>query len=127
MIYFSFNQVQKIHTALIKETGGIDGIRDTGLLDSSLQAIFQNFSGHNLYPSIADKVSQLSYSIIKNHPFLDGNKRIGVHLMLLFLQLNKINIVYTQEQLINLGLGIASGNLGKEDIKNWISKGYYKC
>ena len=122
MILISKEQVFKIHTSLIKETGGIDGIRDENLLDSALNSPFQTFDTKDLYPEISDKAAQLSFSIIKNHPFLDGNKRIGVHIMLVFLTLNNIKLLYSQKELIDLGLKIADSSFSRDDIKNWIEK-----
>jgi death-on-curing family protein len=120
MIFFEYEQVVKIHRSLIEKTGGMDGIRDAQLLDSALKTPFQTFGGNNLYPNILDKASQLCYSLIENHPFIDGNKRIGVHLMLLFLKLNNIEVNYSQQELIDFGLDIASGKMSKNDIKGWI-------
>ena len=120
MIFFEYEQVVKIHRSLIEKTGGMGGIRDAQLLDSALKTPFQTFGGNNLYPDILDKASQLCYSLIENHPFVDGNKRIGVHLMLLFLKLNNIEVNYSQQELIDFGLDIASGKMSKNDIKGWI-------
>ena len=120
MIFFEYEQVVKIHRALIEKRGGMDGIRDAQLLDSALKTPFQTFGGNNLYPDILDKASQLCSSLIENHPFIDGNKRIGVHLMLLFLKLNNIEVNYSQQELIDFGLDIASGKMSKNDIKGWI-------
>ena len=120
MIFFEYEQVVKIHRSLIEKTGGMDGIRDAQLLDSALKTPFQTFGGNNLYPNILDKASQLCYSLIENHPFVDGNKRIGVHLMLLFLKLNNIEVNYSQQELVDFGLDIASGKISKNDIKGWI-------
>ena len=120
MIFFEYEQVVKIHRSLIEKTGGMDGIRDAQLLDSALKTPFQTFGENNLYPDILDKASQLCYSLIENHPFIDGNKRIGVHLMLLFLKLNNIEVNYSQQELIDFGLDIASGEMSKNDIKGWI-------
>lgn len=120
MIFFEYEQVVKIHRSLIEKTGGMDGIRDAQLLDSALKTPFQTFGGNNLYPDILDKASQLCYSLIENHPFIDGNKRIGVHLMLLFLKLNNIEVNYSQQELIDFGLDISSGEMSKNDIKGWI-------
>jgi len=122
MILISKEQVLKIHTSLIKETGGIDGIRDENLLESALNSPFQTFDSKELYPEILDKAAQLSYSIIKNHPFLDGNKRIGTHIMLVFLVLNNVKISYTQKELIDFGLKVADSSVSKDEIKNWIEK-----
>lgn len=101
MILISKEQVLKIHSSLIKETGGIDGMRDENLLDSALNSPFQTFDSKELYPELSGKAAQLSFSIIKNHPFLDGNKRIGVHIMLVFLALNNVKLSYTQKELID--------------------------
>ena len=119
MIFFESEQVIKLHGSLIAKTGGMDGIRDENLLDSALKSPFQTFDGSELYPDILDKASQLCYSLVENHPFADGNKRIGVHLTLLFLKLNNENIEYSQAELIDFGLNIASGKMNKDDIKAW--------
>lgn len=120
MIFFEYEQVVKLHSSLIEQTGGIDGVRDKKLLDSALKVPFQTFEGNNLYPDILDKASQLCYSLIANHPFVDGNKRIGVHLTLLFLKLNAIELDYSQQELIDFGFRVASGKMSKNDIKEWI-------
>lgn len=120
MIFFTFEQVVKLHSSLIAQTGGMDGLRDENLLDSALKTPFQTFSGGELYPSVFDKAAQLCYSLIENHPFLDGNKRIGVHLTLLFLKLNGVELEYSQQELVNFGLGIASGTVAKDEIKDWL-------
>ncbi|MGN0728044.1 type II toxin-antitoxin system death-on-curing family toxin [Treponema sp.] len=120
MIFFEYEQVIKIHSSLITRTGGMDGIRDKNLLDSALKSPFQTFGSNELYPDILDKASQLCYSLVENHPFADGNKRIGVHLTLLFLKLNNVNVEYSQTELIDLGLSIASGKMNKNEIKNWL-------
>ncbi len=122
MIFFEYKQVVKLHSSLISKTGGMDGVRDANLLDSALKAPFQTFGGNDLYPDILTKASQLCYSLIENHPFADGNKRIGVHLTLLFLKLNNVKLKYSQQELIDFGLGVASGKLNKDDIKDWMIK-----
>ena len=120
MIFFKFEQVVKLYGSLIAKTGGLNGIRDVNLLDSALKSPFQTFGGIELYPNIFDKATQLCYSLIENHPFVDGNKRIGVHLTLLFLSVNGEIIEYSQQELIDFGLGIASGKICKEEIKKWL-------
>ena len=119
MIFFEYGQVVKLHSSLIAKTGGMDGVRDENLLDSALKAPFQTFGGKDLYPDILDKAAQLCYSLIENHPFFDGNKRIGVHLTLLFLKLNNVDLAYSQQDLIDFGLAVASGKISKDDIKKW--------
>ena len=126
MIFFDLEQVVKLHSSLIAKTGGMDGIRDENLLDSALNSLFQTFDGNELYPDIFDKAAQLCYSLVENHPFADGNKRSGVHLTLLFLKLNGEKIEYTQSELIDFGLGIASGKMTKDSIKEWLLN-HKKC
>jgi death-on-curing protein len=109
-----------LHSLAIKNTGGLDGIRDEGLLDSALNSPFQSFAGEELYPSIQSKAARLGFSIINNHPFLDGNKRIGILAMMVFLDINGIELVCGDEDIIDLGLGVASGKYDSEYIKEWI-------
>ena len=92
MIFFDLEQVMNLHSSLIAKTGGMDGIRDKNLLDSALKSPFQTFSGKELYPSIFDKAAQLCYSLVENHPFADGNKRIAATLFIYFL--NFYGILY---------------------------------
>lgn len=122
MILLNKEQIKHLHSKLIRETGGIDGIRDEGLLDSALSVPFQSFGGEELYPSVPRKAARLCYGSIKNHVFLDGNKRIGVYVMLVFLELNGLVIECSDEELISLGLGIAAGQLEDEDIVRWIAR-----
>lgn len=113
-------QVFMLHTALVRETGGTDGIRDEGLLDSALNAPFQSFGDTDAFPSLQQKAARLGYGLISNHAFLDGNKRIGAHVMLVFLLLNGIELEYTQEELSGMILQAASGALEFEDMVTWI-------
>lgn len=122
MIVLSREQVIALHTQLIAETGGLDGIRDDSLLESALNAPFQSFDGIDVFPSIQQKAARLAFGLIKNHAFIDGNKRIGVHTMLVFLALNKIELDYTQEELSDTVLKIAAGELDFEDLLQWILK-----
>ena len=122
MMVLSREQVIALHTQLIAETGGLDGIRDDSLLESALNAPFQSFDGIDVFPSIQQKAARLAFGLIKNHAFIDGNKRIGVHTMLVFLALNKIELDYTQEELSDTVLKIAAGELDFEDLLQWILK-----
>ena len=122
MIVLSREQVIALHTQLISETGGLDGIRDDCLLESALNAPFQSFDGIDVFPSIQQKAARLAFGLIKNHAFIDGNKRIGVHTMLVFLALNKIELDYTQDELSDTVLKIAAGKLEFEDLLQWILK-----
>ena len=109
-----------MHSQLIKETGGTDGIRDKNLLSSALETPFQTFAGEELFPSIQAKAARLCYGLVKNHAMLDGNKRIGVHAMLVFLALNGYELVYTQEELIDIILSLADGKVEYEELLQWI-------
>ena len=115
-------QILMLHSELIRETGGSDGLRDEGLLDSALSAPFQGFGEIDNFPSIQQKGARLGYGLICNHAFVDGNKRIGAHAMLLFLALNGIELKYTQEELSDMVLNVASGTLRFEDMVKWIIK-----
>ena len=122
MIILSKEQVIALHTQLISETGGLDGIRDDSLLESALNAPFQSFDGIDVFPSIQQKAARLAFGLIKNHAFIDSNKRIGVHTMLVFLALNKIELDYTQDELSDTVLKIAAGQLDFEELLQWILK-----
>ncbi|WP_129723971.1 type II toxin-antitoxin system death-on-curing family toxin [Xylanivirga thermophila] len=113
-------QILNMHSLLIKETGGSDGIRDEGLLDSALNAPFQTFGGEDIYRTVKSKAAKLGYFLINNHPFIDGNKRIGILAMLVFLELNGIEVTCTDGELIRLGLGLANGSVSDKDLLNWI-------
>ena len=110
------------HKKLIEKTGGSDGIRDYSLIDSALNRAFASFDGKDFYESIEEKISVITTSMVKNHGFVDGNKRIGIAVMLLLLQLNEIVVQYIQTELIELGLNIASGNYSEQDVKEWIEE-----
>lgn len=116
----SKNQVTALHSALIREFGGIDGIRDEGLLESALAAPFQTFGGEPMYPSLQAKAAQLGFGLIRNHPFVDGNKRIGAHTMLVFLAVNGIELRYEQQELIDIVLSVAAGQIDRQGLLQWI-------
>lgn len=107
---------------LIQETGGMYGIRDEGLLDSSLNAPFQSFDGKDIYKTIQAKAARLGFSLVNNHAFVDGNKRIGLLVMMTFLEMNGVLLECTNEELIELGLGLASNKLDDKDLLDWIIK-----
>ncbi len=120
MIVLAKEQIITMHSMLISETGGIDGLRDVSLLESAIKAPFQSFEGTELYPTIYQKASRLGFGIIKNHPFIDGNKRIGAHTMLVFLSLNGIEIESTQKSLYEIILGVADDRVSFEEFTDWI-------
>lgn len=120
MKYLTREQVIKLHQALIETSGGSSGIRDVGMLDSALKTPLQTFDENELFPSVLDKAARLAFGLIKNHPFIDGNKRIGTHAMLIFLALNNIMLSYKDEELIDIILKVASGKANENDFYTWI-------
>lgn len=116
----SKEQILMLHTQLIHQTGGSDGVRDYNLLESALEAPFQSFGGDELYPTIQAKAARLGYGLIKNHCMIDGNKRIGTHAMLVFLSLNGVELTYTQKELYETILSVAAGNMAYEDLLKWV-------
>ena len=118
----SKEQVLKLHSQLIESFGGSDGVRDENLLDSALESPFQTFDGEELYPTLQAKAARLGYGLIKNHCMIDGNKRIGAHVMLVFLELNGVEIEYTQKDLYETVLAVADGSLDYDELLKWILK-----
>ena len=116
----SKRQVLLLHDQLLSQTGGLPGLRDEGLLESALNAPFQSFGDTDAYPSLPQKAARLCYGLVKNHPFVDGNKRIGAHAMLVFLAINGTELVYMQEELSSVILAVASGEKGYEDLPHWL-------
>ena len=113
-------QVQLLHQQLIEASGGSPGLRDEGLLESALSAPFQSFGGTSAYPSLQQKAARLGYGLVKNHPFVDGNKRTGAHVMLVFLAVNGVEPRYTQQELVDIILRTASGEGRYEDLLGWL-------
>ena len=120
MIRFSKEKVLLLHKILAEATGGGVGIRDEGLLDSALEGAFAGFGDKEFYPSKEEKGARLGYTLISNHAFVDGNKRIGVYVMLSFLEMNGIRIRCTDEELVHIGLSVADGTMGYEELLQWV-------
>lgn len=120
MIRLTKEQVVLLHSQLIRETGGIDGIRDEGLLESALEAPFQSYGDQELFLTVQSKAARLCYGLIKNHAMLDGNKRIGTHAMLVFLALNGVELSYTQRELYEEILSVAAGETEMEELLQWV-------
>ena len=122
MIKFSQEKVLLLHQLITEETGGDNGVRDFGLLDSALESVYQTFDGIELYPTKEEKGSRLGYTLISNHAFVDGNKRIGMYVMLAFLQVNGIHIHPTNEEVARVGLAVAAGEMPYEDLLAWVKE-----
>ncbi len=120
MILLTTSEIISIHEKLILKTGGSGGVRDITLLESAVSSASNFFEDFEQYPSIEEKAARLAFAVIGNHAFIDGNKRIGILTMLMTLSLNNVKLSYTQRELIDLGLSIASGVYKYDSIFNWI-------
>lgn len=121
MTKISSEKIKLLHQLMAEATGGSVGVRDEGLLESAVEGAFATFDGVDLYPSKEEKAAKLGYSLVSNHAFVDGNKRIGVYVMISFLELNGIHIDSSDEEIITLGLSMADGNMSQEDVLKWIN------
>lgn len=120
MIKFSKEKVLLLHQLIAQETGGSVGVRDEGLLESALETAFSGFGGQEFYPTKEKKGARLGYNLISNHAFVDGNKRIGVYVMLTFLEVNGIRLDCTNEDVVKIGLGVADGSMDYEALLAWV-------
>lgn len=120
MRYLSKRQVLLLHDQLLKQTGGLPGVRDEGLLESALAAPMQSFDGADAYPSLQQKAARLCYGLVQDHPFADGNKRIGAHAMLVLLAINGIELTYTQKELSDIVLAVAAGEQDYDALLRWV-------
>jgi len=109
-----------MHSELIAQSGGLDGIRDANMLDSSINSPFHTFGGQYLYPTLQAMAAHLAFSLIKNHPFLDGNKRIGILSMLVFLDINDLSVSCTDNELVYIGMGLADSSITESELIEWI-------
>ena len=120
MRVLSKRQILMLHSMLVAQSGGADGLRDEGLLESAINTPLQTFGGQELYPTVLEKAARLGYGLIHNHPFLDGNKRIGTHAMLVFLDINNITLSYEDDDLIAAILRVASGEMDNSQLLEWL-------
>lgn len=120
MIKLSQEKVLLLHKIITEETGGDPNIRDFALLESALESAFQTFGGEELYPSKKEKGARLGYALISNHAFVDGNKRIGMYIMMVFLEVNGIRIEPSVDDVARVGLAVASGEMKYDDLLEWI-------
>lgn len=122
MITLSPEKVLSLHGFMARETGGCAGVRDYGLLESALSGPFATFDGVDLYPTIEEKAAFLGFSLIRNHAFIDGNKRIGAFVMLIFLDINGVKITASNDDLTQIILSCAAGKADRDDLLQWIRK-----
>ncbi len=120
--YLTLNEILELHKLLLQQSGGAEGIRDLGALESAVIQPAMTFGDTELYPTLVEKAAALAFSLIQNHPFVDGNKRIGHAAMEVTLLLNGFEIqagVDEQEQLI---LGVASSEISRGELTRWLGE-----
>lgn len=117
---FSKETVISIHSATIARFGGLDGVRDEGLLESALAQPLQTFDGQELYPSLVEKACRYGFGIISNHPFLDGNKRTGAALLGTYLRMSGIEFKPDHGAFLGTMMGVADGSIGFEELVGWV-------
>ena len=122
MITLDIEQVIHMQGLLIKRTGGKEGLRDIGILESAIYHAYATFDGKDLYPTTEEKIARQMFSLITNHAFVDGNKRIGALVLLVLLELNDINISFTQNELVDLAMKTADGQKKADSICRWIEQ-----
>ena len=120
MIRLTQEKVLLLHEIITKETGGSPSVRDASLLNSALESAFATFGGAELYPTREEKAARIGFSLISNHAFVDGNKRIGMYVLLIFLEINGITIRPTNEEVARVGLALAAGEMKYQDLLDWI-------
>ena len=120
MIMLTSDQIKRLHKKLLDATGGLDGLRDASMLDSALSVSFQTFGGIELYPSVAAKIARIAYGLVCNHPFVDGNKRIGTYVMMVLLELNHIETDFSDDDIVRIGLDLANGKMNDKELLDLI-------
>lgn len=120
MIIINEEVAISLHLEMAKITGGDIGVRDGGLLDSALNAPYQSFGGEDLYKTVEEKAARLGFSLIANHPFVDGNKRIGIYIMLVFLEVNGVELDPSDDEVIRVALAVASSEMSYDELHRWI-------
>jgi death-on-curing protein len=120
--YLTLIEVLELHRKILEQSGGALGIRDMGLLESAIAQPRMTFDGEDLYPSLLEKAATLGFSIILNHPFIDGNKRTGHAATETFLVLNGLEINASVDEQERMVLAIASGELRREAFVEWLQR-----
>jgi death on curing protein len=122
MRYLSLQEILSLHSLLIAKSGGSSGLRDRGALESAVAQPEASFDGEDLYPDLASKAAALGHSLIQNHPFVDGNKRIGHAAMEVFLLLNSHEIDASVDEQEAIIIEVASGKVSRIELSEWVSK-----
>jgi death-on-curing protein len=114
------SRVIDFQAQLIQRFGGEPGVRDYQMLDSSINSIYQTFDQKDLYPNIIEKAARLAFNLISSHPFLDGNKRIGMHMLIIYLRFDNIDFYPSPKEVIRIGFSIAKSDLTYESLLSWV-------
>lgn len=116
MIKFTKERILLLYQMMVEATGGTFGIRDESLLESAIEAPYQTFDGKEMFPTKIEKAAKLCYGLIANHPFIDGNKRIGVYIMISFLEANGLILQFNDKEIEDIALGVARSEMKYDDI-----------
>jgi death on curing protein len=119
---FTATMIIAVHERLIETSGGEQGIRDVTLIDSAVSSIYQTYDGKDLYPSLIDKAARLCFALNKNHPFVDGNKRISMHMLALFLRFHEVVYAPSNAEVVKVGLSLANGSMDYDALLTWLKK-----
>ena len=122
MRYVTLGEVVELHRRLLQQTGGVQGVRDIGLLESAIAQPKATFDAEDLHPTLAEKASALGFALVANHPFLDGNKRIGHAAMEVFLSLNGCEFSATVDEQERLMLDVAAGLMDRAELTTWVQQ-----
>lgn len=122
MKQLSIEQVIAFHEMIINASGGSHGVRDMGAIESAVAQPRMSFGGQELYPTLAEKAAALSFSLINNHPFVDGNKRIGYEAAVVFVELNGFTISGTTDEKEAAVLAVAAGEMGRDEWTKWLGE-----
>lgn len=122
MIKFTKERILLLYQMMVEATGGTFGIRDESMLDSAIEAPYQTFGGVELFPTKLEKAARLGFGLVSNHPFIDGNKRIGIYVMLSFLEVNGIILEFSDAEIEDMALGVAAAKYRYEDILENLNK-----
>ena len=119
-VYLSVEQLLALHEAQVRAFGGSTGLRDRGGLEAAAARPQMTFGGEDLHPELADKAAALMHSIVVNHPFVDGNKRVGAMAAELLLAVNGVDLLASDEEIVETTLAVARGDVSAEALAIWI-------
>jgi death on curing protein len=122
MRYLRIEEIISLHAKVVAQSGGSSGLRDQGALESAVAQPEMTFGGNDLYPTVAEKAAALGHSLIQNHPFVDGNKRVGHAAMEVFLILNGYEITASVDEQEQIVLSVASGQTSRAEFSEWLKR-----